>query len=333
MTREHHRIDTDAIKQAVSLVEVARQYTTLKSISQTGEQQGACPLCGGTDRFHIKDERYYCRQCYPRGGDVIDFVMRVEDVSFKEACTRLASLPSFSERPQPTMPTLPAAKRRESLSWLDAAFQQSAQKTIAATQRRLLSERGIEGQAYLTRRGFTEATWRAYRIGFGTTFHPLHGENKEAIFIPWYAPDGRTIYAIQHRFLDPSLEKSERYTMKAGSSPLLFGLQALAPAENLFIVEGEFNGMALHQVGQQAVSVGSETNRINQRALTLLHEHMISYEQVMVWFDNPVYGQQFADRLTKTMHFRKKIRVVDVLGPDANEMLVAGELAEVVETF
>ena len=34
----------------------------------------------------------------------------------------------------------------------------------------------------------------------------------------------KTISAIQHRFIDPSLEKGERYTLKPGSEPILFDL-------------------------------------------------------------------------------------------------------------
>lgn len=331
MTTEHKRIDVDALKQAIRLVEVAQRYTTLQPISQTGECQGPCPLCGGKDRFHVKAERYYCRQCTPRGGDAIDLVMRMEAVSFKEACARLASLPSFADRPQPTTPPLVVANRPESLSWLDERFQQSARKTMRATQRLLLSGQGSEGRTYLAARSLHEETWRTYQLGFGNTFHPVHRQNQAAIFIPWYSADRRSLYAIQHRFLDPSLAKGERYRMKRGSQPLLFGLQALIPAEQLIITEGEFNCMALHQIGHQAISVGSETNRTNKQVMWLLYQQLVVYEQVVVWFDNPAYGQQFADRLTQEMPFRKAIRVVDVTGPDANERLMAGELADVME--
>jgi len=62
--------------------------------------------------------------------------------------------------------------------------------------------------------------------------------------MPWFGKDTTSITALQHRFLDPSLEKGERYTLKPGSQPLLFGLQAfgspLGAAQTLFVVEGEY---------------------------------------------------------------------------------------------
>lgn len=333
MTTEHKRIDTDALKQAVSLVEVAQRYTTLTQISHSGECQGPCPLCGGDDRFHVDvvKGRFYCRQCYPRGGDVIDLVMRVEGVSFSEACSHLAANLTFlSERPNYRPPQTVAAVA-ETPRWQAEDFQDSAQRTIAATQRRLLHDEGYAGQEYLVARGLLPATWQRYKLGYGVTFHPLHRQQLDAIFLPWLTANGKQVTAIQHRFLDSQLQKGERYSMKVGSEPLVFGLHALAPADAVVVVEGEFNCMAISQIGRQAVSVGSESSRASARVVALLQEHLTPYERVAVWFDNADYGRQLADRLKDGMPFRKEIQVVDAGGPDANDLLVACELADVVE--
>ena len=37
------------------------------------ESAGPCPLCGGTDRFFVRDSKAYCRQCNIKGGDIIDW--------------------------------------------------------------------------------------------------------------------------------------------------------------------------------------------------------------------------------------------------------------------
>lgn len=332
MTTEHKRIDTDALKQAVSLVEVAQRYTTLTQISHSGESQGPCPLCGGDDRFHVDvaKGRFYCRQCYPRGGDVIDLVMRVEGVSFSEACDHLAgNLTFLPERPSYNSSQTVAAVA-ETPRWQAENFQDSARRTIAATQRRLLHDEGCAGQEYLAARGLLPATWQRYKLGYGVTFHPVHRQQMDAIFLPWLSADGKQVTAIQHRFLDPQLQKGERYSLKAGSEPLVFGLHALEPADVVVVVEGEFNCMAINQVGIQAISVGSESSRASARVITLLQEHLTPFERVAVWLDNAGYGRQLADRLTAGLPFRKEIQVVDAGGPDANDLLVASELADVV---
>jgi phage/plasmid primase-like uncharacterized protein len=37
------------------------------------EPHGPCPRCGGEDRFYVrtKEQKFFCRQCTPSGGDVI----------------------------------------------------------------------------------------------------------------------------------------------------------------------------------------------------------------------------------------------------------------------
>src|SRR5690242_9834357 len=51
---------------------------------------GACPVCGGRDRFSINTVKgvFNCRGCQARG-DVIDFVMFVDGCDFNTACETL----------------------------------------------------------------------------------------------------------------------------------------------------------------------------------------------------------------------------------------------------
>ena len=42
------------------------------------EVAGPCPLCGGRDRFYVHDGRAFCRQCKPKGGDLIDWHQWIE---------------------------------------------------------------------------------------------------------------------------------------------------------------------------------------------------------------------------------------------------------------
>lgn len=45
-----------------------------------GEVAGPCPKCGGNDRFYIRaDGSFGCRKCNPKGGDVVDFHMWIND--------------------------------------------------------------------------------------------------------------------------------------------------------------------------------------------------------------------------------------------------------------
>jgi hypothetical protein len=71
-----------------------------RGIELTGkgdERVGACPRCGGTDRFaiNITKQAWNCRHCKPEDvkGDVIGLVQWLDGVDFITACTTLAGDP------------------------------------------------------------------------------------------------------------------------------------------------------------------------------------------------------------------------------------------------
>ncbi|WP_258087186.1 toprim domain-containing protein [Xenorhabdus bovienii] len=60
-------------------------------------KHGACPVCGGTDRFHFIDDHHHgnwhCRQCdTPNYGDGLDLVARTKGISITEAAKIIAGV-------------------------------------------------------------------------------------------------------------------------------------------------------------------------------------------------------------------------------------------------
>ncbi|OKP00649.1 toprim domain-containing protein [Xenorhabdus eapokensis] len=60
-------------------------------------KHGACPACGGTDRFHFIDDHHHgnwhCRQCdAPNYGDGLDLVARTKGISITEAAKIIAGV-------------------------------------------------------------------------------------------------------------------------------------------------------------------------------------------------------------------------------------------------
>ncbi|MDE9519977.1 DNA primase, partial [Xenorhabdus bovienii] len=58
-------------------------------------KQGACPICGGTDRFHFIDDHghgdWHCRQCdEPNHGDGLDLLVRAKGITIIEAAKVVA---------------------------------------------------------------------------------------------------------------------------------------------------------------------------------------------------------------------------------------------------
>ena len=80
----------EAVKAAASIVDLVETRTRLRKVG--GRYTGLCPFHEEkTPSFSVSPDRgtYHCFGCGV-GGDTIDFVMRVEHVSFAEAVERLA---------------------------------------------------------------------------------------------------------------------------------------------------------------------------------------------------------------------------------------------------
>lgn len=83
------KIDARKLNTAVDLRDLVGQHTTLTKWA-TDELAGPCPKCGGEDRFHVKDDWFYCNQCYPydngESHDAIGFVMWLMETEKGPVC-------------------------------------------------------------------------------------------------------------------------------------------------------------------------------------------------------------------------------------------------------
>ncbi|WP_340617826.1 toprim domain-containing protein [Xenorhabdus entomophaga] len=106
-------------------------------------KHGACPVCGGTDRFHFIDDHHHgnwhCRQCdVPNYGDGLDLVTKTKEISILEAARIVAdalSLPLPEPKPAREM-IYPAQSIAEKVSELMA-------KTVAG-QSSYLTAKGLQ---------------------------------------------------------------------------------------------------------------------------------------------------------------------------------------------
>jgi hypothetical protein len=103
-------------------------------------------------------------------------------------------------------------------------------------------------QNYLKSRGVTRETATRFRLGF---------HNSGAIYLPNYGPDGKLI-ACRIRFIQPLDSPSgrpTRYLSVEGSRYWYpYGLWTIPKSGNvLFVAEGEFKVMILHQLGCSAI--------------------------------------------------------------------------------
>lgn len=116
-------IDFDRVNQDADLLAICAPMTQLKKVANTngGEYAGACPLCGGRDRFHVQPSAkpfplWMCRQCgsgewHKAIGLIIQFYQldpkNKNDLA--EICRRaVGDIPTTSSQARPAVPPKPA---------------------------------------------------------------------------------------------------------------------------------------------------------------------------------------------------------------------------------
>lgn len=326
-------IDTDRIKQAVDLRIIAERYTMLRKQSST-ESAGPCPWCGGTDRFRVFADHFFCRavpgHC-GRKGDTIEFIVQRENVDFKSACEMLANgvLPTSATPVQPAQQTIKSpAKEWNEAYWLDCALKYN--QALRESTGRIAKQ----ARDYLTSRGLTIETIEAFKLGYGGINLPGQEGKESSISLPWFNRQSDLV-AIKFRFLDihtytdsNGKEKIHRYTSRGSVKGNLFGWQTVkGPSRNrtVIICEGEFNDMSLWQASNGEIDILSSGA---ENGLKDLPEDVVAFVQQyayrIIWADE----REVADNAARLI--KADLSMASPGGQDANDLLQAGKLAKLL---
>lgn len=148
----------EKIKQRIDLVEFVRQYVPhLKKAGKTWK--ACCPFHKEkTPSFTVSSEKglYYCFGCQ-EGGDIFDFLMKMENLSFNEAVRKLADIAGVEYRPQGGFSAAEQQRinARKTLDWAKGFYHKN-----------LMSAGGEFARNYVKGRGLTKETVQKFELGF-----------------------------------------------------------------------------------------------------------------------------------------------------------------------
>ncbi len=153
--------DIAVVRERARIDEVVREYVTLKSAGG-GSLKGLCPFHDErSPSFHVTPSRgmWYCFGC-GEGGDVLNFVQKIDHLSFAESVEKLA------------------AKTGVELRYVDggaAINKQQGQRTRLVEAHKLASAYYVQqlgspeahaGREFLTQRGFEPDVVKLFGVGF-----------------------------------------------------------------------------------------------------------------------------------------------------------------------
>lgn len=145
------------LKLRSDITEIASSYVNLKRHGRN--MVGLCPFHGEkTPSFNIYTENgsFYCFGC-GAGGDVITFIMKIENLDYVEAVKFLAQRAGM-EMPENTYD--------DSMSKLRMRIYEANREAARFFHATLLSQRGQSGLNYLRGRALSDRTIRHFGLGF-----------------------------------------------------------------------------------------------------------------------------------------------------------------------
>lgn len=298
----------------------------------TGERHGPCPKCGGRDRFRVRwyggRSRWACRQCEPKGGDLIAFLQWREGLGVREAiqeAERLIGRPGSVTRAPAAVAYVATGSEAELPPGED--WQARIASVIEVCEAGLWADTSHAAAArrYLAERGLRDETIRAYRVGYQAT-----GPGRE--ISGHYVAQGFTLPSMaagsvwQLRIRRPpgalkANPELSKYTGVKGNKTGLFNADSLRGARVAILTGGEFDAMivaqALADIGRAdvgAVTFGSESKSPSLRWRMALAR----VDRVIVAYDADGPGEAGAAKWIEAMGDRaERVRVPD--GKDVSE--------------
>ncbi|MBU4449594.1 MAG: zinc-binding protein [Proteobacteria bacterium] len=301
-----------------------------------GEFAGACPWCGGNDRFLVWPEqdggRYWCRSC-GKAGDSIQYLRERRAMSFVEACRYLGRDPGPRKNgPRPT----PAAWEPKEAPPRAAAWQERARSFLDGAIEALWSRRGDGARQWLhAEKGLSDSTIRAASLGLALAdkYEPrgtwgLDPSLKEdgaerrqwlpgGLVIPCIG--GGAVSRLRIRRDNPG--DGARYVIVSGSSsaPITWNLERAVAV----IVESELDGLLLNQESGDlagVVAMGTATAKPDR----ITHEALMSAAVILVSLDTDNAGAKASWQFWPETYGGKVKRWPCVGGKDPSDARLGG---------
>lgn len=172
-------------------------------------------------------------------------------------------------------------------------------------------------------RGLSRATCERYGVRVGVDTRD--GVTPVYHLYPYY--DEKDISGIKVR----NVADKSFLSIGTVSASLLFGSQVVnSTGKKIYITEGELDALALYQILKENSSYDWEPQVVSlpngaKSAVKAISENLDllnGYEQVILVFDNDVYGREAADKVCKIL--AGKVYTVKCVGKDPNEALLSG---------
>ncbi|MCX8103139.1 MAG: DNA primase [Candidatus Bipolaricaulota bacterium] len=298
------RDEIELIRERADMLEIVSRYVTLKKAGKN--YIGSCPFHHDkTPSFTVNPDKklFHCFGCN-EGGDLFQFLMKIERLDFSEALARLAA--------QTGVPI-----RRERASPLQK-LKELNERICLYFQTNLVSPAGQRAREYLKQRGFSKEIIERFRLGYAlprwddlVKRFSSEAEMLQTLGLALRSKDGAFYDRFRDRLIFPiwspagdmigfagrALGDEEPKYLNISNTPLfekgtvLYGLNfarhTARDSATLIVVEGYTDVISAHQAGIENVVAGMGT------ALTATQAQLLKRfaQRVILAYDRDAAGR------------------------------------------
>jgi DNA primase len=324
-------IDVNSLKAQIDLLALVEQHTSLRRVASSGggEWAGACPFCGGVDRFRVQPQtegggRWLCRGCSDgKWQDALEFGKCLwPGLSFIQVCELLGSGAEWAaysrEKPSghgsPSQPPEQPAAKSPAYAAPANVWQSAARQAVLDAERALWGRGGQTALTYLHSRGLKDEPIRYWRMGWSEGVKISLGESElwlpRGVVIPcislgevWYLKiallPGQMVKCqgcgerVPARKPCPKCSLVNKYRgVKGNRTAAVFGADDLPGMDQALFVEGEFDAMIAWQELHDVIAVCTLGSAGTRPDLATWGAHLLPLERIFAAYDADEAGKK-----------------------------------------
>lgn len=319
-------VDFKAIKEKVSIKDVLSHYDLLSGLKEKGDSlTGSCPIHQGSNKSQFKvSVSKNCFNCFGdcgAGGNVLDFVSKMEKVSLRDAALLLCKWFDIGTVKEKKEKADIASEKSKTAEQREAGAGTVANKPLTFELKNLDVK-----HSYLNERGLTDETIRYFGLGYCSK-----GLMKDRVVIPIHNENNELV-AYAGRAVDDTAD--EKYKLPAGfkKSLVMYNLNRIAPDPDtvLIVVEGFFDVFALHQAGFHNVVALMGSSMSEEQSKLIAKVVSAGSGKVVLVPDGDEAGQRCLEDCLQRLFLKVFVKAVKLKEGKQPEQIPASELKSLI---
>ena len=173
-------------------------------------------------------------------------------------------------------------------------------------------------------RRIKQSTLMHFGITEENQFIPQVGKEQNCIVFNYF--EGSKVVNKKYR------DGKKNFTQSKGGKPMFYNLNSIIGAKKVYIVEGEFDVLALYEVGiTNAISLPSGAND-NDDYWQNSKDYLTEVEEYIIAVDNDEKGKLIRDKIAHRLG-KYRCKFIEWKGKDANDDLLSGDLRKSIENL